>query len=144
MNLNLGCGTNKLDDYINVDIDPQYEPEVVWDMRQTPWPWEDDTFDTIRAWHILEHIGPEYLDVMREIHRVGKAGAMVDVNVPYFMSEGAWRDPTHVRAFSLESFLYFDSRWPDYGADYGIRGLFRQEWARLVKGSVVAELQVVK
>jgi len=126
--LNLACGTNQYDNTIDVDINPRYRPQVVCDVRH-PLPFRSESFDGVAAEHILEHIGPEYLDLMREIHRVAKLGAVVDISVPLFDSPAAWADPTHVRAFSEQSFAYFDKRW-EMGADYGIAGLFHQMTVR--------------
>lgn len=52
--LNLGCGTLKAREYINVDWRFEVEPEVVADVRLLPF--RDNSITDISASHIIEHI----------------------------------------------------------------------------------------
>ena len=45
---------------------------------------------------------------MEKIYRVCRTGALVYIEVPYFTSRGAFRDPTHVHFISAETFQYFE------------------------------------
>jgi|GEM_PF-1906114 len=40
LKLNIGCGFNKIDGYVNVDAFPDCSPDVLWDLETTPWPFE--------------------------------------------------------------------------------------------------------
>ena len=55
LKLNLGCGNNKYDGFLNVD--KFGEPDIKWDLEKFPWPWEDNSVDEIRIIHVLEHLG---------------------------------------------------------------------------------------
>ena len=44
--LNLGCGENHLDGYVNVDRRGQ--PDVRHDLEDFPWPWPDDSVSEVR------------------------------------------------------------------------------------------------
>jgi hypothetical protein len=40
MKLNLGCGQNKRDGFVNIDKYPTFAPDLLWDLEQTPYPFE--------------------------------------------------------------------------------------------------------
>jgi hypothetical protein len=44
---------------------------------------------------------------MREIHRVARPGATVEITVPHFSNVYGFSDPTHVRFFGLHTMFYF-------------------------------------
>lgn len=81
LNLNLGSGTNRKQDYISVDL---YTPEADehWDIAQT-WPYEDESVDNIYACHVIEHLTRYEWEVTRkEIQRVLKDGGSIEIRVP--------------------------------------------------------------
>ena len=57
MKLNLGCGQNRLDGYVNADREPVVEPDVVMDLEEFPWPFDEHSVDEVMANHVLEHVG---------------------------------------------------------------------------------------
>jgi SAM-dependent methyltransferase len=114
--LNLGCGNDYIDDYINVDVDPSVKADVYCDLddSEVKLPFEDDEFDFVYMCHILEHI--TYLPALkRELRRIVQAPGMLCIIVPHFTSMDAWGDDTHVRAFSEHSF--FALYWPGFELD---------------------------
>ena len=111
MKLNLGCGFNKRAGYINVDADSLCQPDVVHDLEFTPWPFEDNTFDEIAAIHTLEHLGGSskiWLQIWKEIWRVSKPGAVMEIAVPHPRHDNFLIDPTHVRPIFPETIAMFD------------------------------------
>ena len=69
LKLNLGCGFNQLQTYINVDKFPGCNPDQVIDLEKTPWPWPDNSASEICMNHVLEHLGqnPEvFLSIVKE------------------------------------------------------------------------------
>ena len=54
--LNLGYGPNKIDGFINLDKNVDFNPDVLHDLEVTPLPFEDQTISGGLASHILEHI----------------------------------------------------------------------------------------
>lgn len=119
--LHVGSGKRFLPDWLNLDIDPKWRPDVLWDLG-TPLPTNgslefatsrfgkvtiaDETFDEIVAQDVLEHIR-ELTTAMTTLLRWLKTGGVLTVAVPYELSLGAWSDPTHVRAFNERSFDYY-------------------------------------
>jgi hypothetical protein len=94
----------------------------VLDITQVPWgevidtrlgkfPVEKGMFSEIIANDVLEHI-PDLVSAMTNCRNLLKRGGEMQIIVPYDLSLGAWQDPTHVRAFNENSFLYYtDWHW---------------------------------
>ena len=123
MRLNLGCGSNKLKDWINVDKEPACAPDQVVDLEALPWPWAADSVDEVLFRHSLEHLGAStelYLAIFKELYRVCRDGAKVTVIVPHPRHNHFLDDPTHVRPVTpggLEMFSQAKNReWKTLGA----------------------------
>lgn len=87
--LNLGCGPQRIEGWVNVDSSPDEEPDVVADVCALPF--EDESVDEIYASHILEHI-PHDVPVLEEWHRVLAPGGTICVIVPDLVGTYyAWR-----------------------------------------------------
>jgi len=113
MKLNLGCGQNKVEGYLNVDKYAACAPDRVVDLEAFPWPFPDASVDEILLTHVLEHLGREtetFFGIMRELHRVLKPGGKVQIGVPHPRSEGFLGDPTHVRPISPTILTLFSKR----------------------------------
>ena len=112
MKLNLGCGYNKVEGYINVDSDPLCEPDLVVDL-ETTLPWPDNSVDEIVLNHVLEHLGQDtktYLKMWQEFYRVLKDGALILISVPHHRHDNFYHDPTHVRVVTPAGIDLFNQR----------------------------------
>lgn len=68
--LNLGCGTNKIEGFINVDIDRDVSPDEIFDFTGK-FPYADNSVDEVVAFHVIEHIPKRNHDlIFSEIYRV--------------------------------------------------------------------------
>jgi tetratricopeptide (TPR) repeat protein len=106
--LNLGCGQNLLQGYINVD--KFGDPDVCCDLEIFPWIWEDNSIDEIFLNHVLEHLGSNtetYLRIIKELYRVCRPNALIYVNVPHPRHDDFLNDPTHVRVVTPDSLMLF-------------------------------------
>jgi SAM-dependent methyltransferase len=104
--LHIGCGMHKMPGAIGLDITGLPGVDVVVDLEREHIPFPDNTFEIVYAHHVLEHIS-RLTDVLTELHRVCRAGARIEVVVPYFTCVGAFGDPTHVRFFTYKTFEHF-------------------------------------
>ncbi|MBA7496975.1 hypothetical protein ES702_07584 [subsurface metagenome] len=125
--INLGSGKTFLKEYINIDIDRKWKPDIRLDLNLSIMDgrfrvfdtkrfgavrFEKGLFDEILAVDVLEHI--DSLTVcMKSCLDLLKMGGFLEIVVPYDLSLGAWQDPYHVRAFNQNSWLYY-TKWSWY------------------------------
>lgn len=95
--LNLGCGSDRRADALNVDQSLTVNPDCQIDLDDRPWPLPDDHFKTIEARHVLEHLA-EPLAAVGEICRVAAPGATVILSYP--IGHTRFEDPQHTRAWT--------------------------------------------
>jgi SAM-dependent methyltransferase len=122
LTLNLGSGKDWRDDCLNADIQARVKPDWVADISRVNFGEVIATrfgeiqikpymFDKIIANDVLEHI-PDLVGAMTNCKNLMKPGGEFHIHVPYELSLGAWQDPTHVRAFNENSWLYYtDWHW---------------------------------
>ena len=113
MKLNLGCGFDKRDGWLNVDNFPECQPDQLLDIESTPWDLPDNGFDHILMKHVLEHVGADFASfrrVMQELYRVTAPGGLLEIHVPHVRHDTFWADPTHVRAFMPLTFTMMSKR----------------------------------
>jgi ubiquinone/menaquinone biosynthesis C-methylase UbiE len=123
--VDLGCGQNKQPGFIGVDYRKIDGVDVVHDLEVFPWPFEDNAVDEVHCSHYVEHT-PDLIKFMDELYRIMKEGAKATIIAPYYSSMRAWQDPTHKRAISEASFLYFNKGWRDQNglSHYNIKSDF--------------------
>jgi SAM-dependent methyltransferase len=106
--LNVGCGHDVKPGWTNLDIAPLDGVDVVHDLEEVPLPFADGSFDHIECIDILEHVR-ELTDVMRELHRILAPGGRLHIEGPHFTSHTWPTDPTHRRAFGINTFEFFSN-----------------------------------
>jgi len=99
MQLLIGCGNNcdkkitfseiskEWKELVTLDIDEDTNPDVVHDLNAMPYPFEDNTFDEIHAYEVLEHCGKQgdwrfFFDQFSELWRILKTGGYYCATVP--------------------------------------------------------------
>ncbi len=113
MRLNLGCGYNKREGFVNVDSSTHCAPDLVHDLEDFPWPWAESTIDEILMIHVLEHLGATsevYFSVLREMYRICRHDARITIVVPHPRHDDFLHDATHVRAVTLEGLAMFSRK----------------------------------
>jgi ubiquinone/menaquinone biosynthesis C-methylase UbiE len=71
----------------------------------------DDSVEIILAHHILEHIGSNYIPLLKELYRVAKHKAIIDIRVPHPNHEIFLNDPTHKRPITVEGLRLFSKQY---------------------------------
>ncbi len=113
LQLNLGCGTNRIEGFLNVDKFKECEPDLVCDLEVFPWPWSTNSVSAVVMAHALEHMygsSGAFLEFMKELYRVCQNGAEILILVPHPRHDDFLNDPTHVRAITPTIFTLFSKK----------------------------------
>ncbi len=119
--INLGSGKDFRPDFLNIDIEPFWSPDLLADVS-ADFPKDGcaryqtarfgvieiahGAFDEIMSNDVLEHV-PDLVATMTNCLNLLRVGGTFNILVPYDLSYGAWQDPTHIRAFNERSWLYY-------------------------------------
>src|SRR5215472_15915745 len=96
MRLNLGCGRDIREGWVNIDGTPGPGVDHVIDFDEKPaLTFPDDTVDHSEASHLIEHLHNP-LPFMEELWRVTRPGGTIAPRCPHGSSDDADEDPTHV------------------------------------------------
>ena len=110
MKLNLGCGFDKKEGYVNCDISKDVGADLVFDIEGN-FPFKDNSVDKITIVHTLEHTRNP-LNVLKEMYRVCKNKALILIRVPYFSSESAFSMLDHYSFYTWTSFDMLEENHP--------------------------------
>ncbi len=119
--LNIGSGKDFKENFLNLDADAFWKPDIIYDLN-IPLPRNgaqkfhtsrfgeievrSNMFEKIIAYDVLEHITKVHI-CMKSCLDLLKVTGILEIYVPYDLSLGAWQDPTHVRTFNENSWLYY-------------------------------------
>lgn len=122
--LNMGSGKDFRKDCVNLDYSDYWSPDIVTDLSRNDLigtsfasdrfgeiTLAEGMFDKIICNDVIEHI-PDLVSAMTNCMNMMSVGGHFEILVPYDLSFGAWQDPTHIRAFNENSWLYYtDWHW---------------------------------
>jgi SAM-dependent methyltransferase len=123
----IGCGnsrekkvtwtgtTKEWQNLTTLDVDQECKPNILWNLDHLPLPFDDDQFDEIHAYEVLEHCGRQgdwkfFFAQFDEFHRILKPGGKFVATVPMWDSPWAWGDPGHTRVIPREALIFLDRR----------------------------------
>ena len=135
--IDLACGQSKREGFFGVDIADVDGVDLVCDLTNFPWPFDDDTIEEVFCSHYVEHTypvgGPHdgLIALMNELHRICKPDAKVEIIHPYAQSKRAFQDPTHTRYINEATWWYFNREWREQQkldhypitADFAVEGI---------------------
>jgi len=85
MKLNLGCGKDVKQGYINIDCRKLHGIDIVLDLEREKLPYDDNSIDEILAKDIVEHFSFRNVEnVLKEWHRVLKPDGLLVIQTPDF------------------------------------------------------------
>jgi len=126
--LNVGCGRNIKEGWINLDSAELSGVNLVHDLdnvRDNPIALPDESVERFLLSHVLEHVR-DSLGLMQDLWRLARPDAVAVIRTPHGGSDDAWEDQTHLRAYFPRSFGFFSQ--PFYWrADYGYKGDWNPE-----------------
>jgi Methyltransferase domain len=106
--LNLGSGPNKMEGFINVDSCQFDNVDVVCNLGNDPWPWEDGSVDEVLCSHMVEHLtAAQRIHFVNELYRVLDLKGKATIITPHWASCRAYGDLTHQWPPVSEFWFYY-------------------------------------
>ena len=96
---------------------------MICDLDRFPYPFADNSFDQVRAIHVIEHVS-DVIRSMEEFHRLVRPGGRVRIETPHYTDFSSFCDPTHRWHLNTFSFRYFGEDHAGFG--YYTRCKFRE------------------
>ncbi|MFB6226478.1 MAG: hypothetical protein ABEJ02_03945 [Candidatus Paceibacteria bacterium] len=129
--LNIGCGNDIKEEYVNLDYFSGKGIDVVHDLEKFPYPFDNDQFEEILMDNVLEHLFNTE-KVMEELVRISQDGATIKIMTPHCKSSVAWGDITHKTAFSADSFKHYEgSAYAESGSKENERFFLNRKEVRI-------------
>ena len=117
----IGCGSRRnriisvrrkeWGELTTLDNIASHKPDVVHDLREPRLPFDDDSFDELHCYEVLEHLGQQgdaetLLRQFADYWRVLKPGGLLCASCPTWHSMWAWGDPSHTRIISPGTLVF--------------------------------------
>ncbi len=76
--------------------------DIELDLNAFPYPFDDESFDEVRIFHVLEHLKFP-LKVMEEVWRILKPNGIVRIKVPYWKIFSIFMNPFHLQTSGVKN-----------------------------------------
>jgi len=107
--LDLGCGENKIPGAIGLDNVRLKDVDVVHDLLEFPYPFDNKIFDTIYLKHVIEHFKFSNINkIFNECSRLLVDNGNLVVTVPHVFSIAAFSDISHKSYFTFGSGYFWN------------------------------------
>lgn len=124
--LDIGCGPNKQEGYIGIDLIDYPCVDIPGDYRKILANIPSNSVDSVYSCHFIEHI-EDPGNFIAEIFRVLKIGGKIKVIAPHFSNPYYYSDYSHRTFWGLYSFSYFTEykyfrrTVPNYDISYNLK-----------------------
>ena len=120
-----------------LDIDEDSNPDIVHDLLVYPYPLQDESFNEIHAYEVLEHLWQQgdyeaFFRFFTEIHRLLTKGGVFAASVPDSKSIWAFGDPGHRSLVTAEQMVFLSQR--QYRDQVGVTTM--TDYRRIWKGDL--------
>ena len=126
-------GNNKdWQNLVTLDFNSDHSPDFVWDLEQLPLPFDDNYFDEIHLYEVLEHTGTQgdwkfFFKQFEEFHRILKPNGYLCATVPMWNAFWALGDPSHKRIINAGTISFLSQQiYEENAKNKGPRTDFRQ------------------
>ena len=103
MRLNLGCGKDHKEGYINIDKISVPGVDMAYDLEKLPYPFKNNSVDEIYVSHILEHLDLPVKDFLEEAKRILKTGGIIKLRVPIGLNAMSIFHKKHFGVFNFSA-----------------------------------------
>jgi SAM-dependent methyltransferase len=105
-----------------LDINPDCGADIEWDLERLPLPFEDNSFDALHAYDVLEHTGRQgdfrfFFAQFEDFWRILKPGGHLCGIIPAHGTIWTWGDPGHTRVINRGTLTFLVQ--PEYGRQIG-------------------------
>lgn len=150
-------GTGQWRNLTTLDNNPAHDPIIVADLTVLPLELNNDLFDEIHAYEVLEHTGHQgdyrfFFDQFAEFWRILKPNGLFCATCPSYKSMWAWGDPSHTRVLSSGSLSFLSQ--DEYKKQVGVTAMsdfrfcytadFKIEWVSEDKNTLAFVLRALK
>jgi SAM-dependent methyltransferase len=118
--VDIGCGKNKREGFVGVDIINFEGVDVVLDAGKDTWPWAEGEVEEVWCNHVVEHLtAQQRVHFVNELYRVLKPGGKATIITPHWASTRAFGDLTHQWPPVCEMwYFYLKKEWRDSQAPH--------------------------
>lgn len=167
-NLLIGCGHSRVKrvwigdqtqwegELVTLDMSPECKPDVLHDLEVLPLPFEDNSFDEIHAYGVLEHLSEQgdhksFFAQFDEFYRILKPSGFLLAVVPNEQSVQQWGDPSHRRVINMITLAFLSqdnykqcgqTMMTDFRSIY--KGDFKLAWHQFSEDLLNFVLQPIK